>query len=135
MIAPGTHVPGHPRPRVVSSTVDFDLSPELAELQHSVRRLAQDKIKPRAREIDTTGVYPVDIFDAFRDADLLGLCLPVELGGSGAGILGLTVAIEEVAKYSNTAALMLLLTRLPVGPVLSPAMTTEEAVSSRNRHR
>ncbi len=64
------------------------------------------------------GEYPADIFEAFRHADLLGLCLPVELGGSGAGILGLTLAIEEVAKYSNTAALMLLLTRLPVGPVL-----------------
>ncbi len=49
---------------------------------------------------------------------MLGLCLPTELGGSDAGILGLTIAIEEVAKYSNTAALMLLLTRLPVGPVL-----------------
>jgi alkylation response protein AidB-like acyl-CoA dehydrogenase len=98
--------------------VDFDLSPELAALQLSVRRLAQDKVKPRAREIDTTGEYPDDLFEAFRDADLLGLCLPTELGGSGAGILGLTIAIEEVAKYSNTAALMLLLTRLPVGPVL-----------------
>jgi hypothetical protein len=98
--------------------VDFDLSPELAALQESVRRLAQDKVKPRAREIDSTGEYPQDLFDAFRDADLLGLCLPTELGGSGAGILGLTIAIEEVAKYSNTAALMLLLTRLPVGPVL-----------------
>jgi alkylation response protein AidB-like acyl-CoA dehydrogenase len=98
--------------------VDFDLSPELEALQQSVRRLAQDKVKPRAREIDTTGDYPGDIFEAFRSADLLGLCLPPELGGSGAGILGLTVAVEEVAKYSNTAALMLLLTRLPVGPVL-----------------
>jgi hypothetical protein len=98
--------------------VDFDLPAELSALQQSVRRLAQDKIKPRAREIDTTGEYPDDIFEAFRDADLLGLCLPTELGGSGAGILGLTIAIEEVAKYSNTAALMLLLTRLPVGPVL-----------------
>lgn len=98
--------------------MDFDLTHELAELQQSVRRLAQDKVKPRAREIDTTGEYPVDLFDAFRAADLLGLCLPVELGGSGAGILGLTIAIEEVAKYSNAAALMLLLTRLPVGPVL-----------------
>ena len=105
-------------PRVASSSVDFDLSPELAELQQTVRRLAQDKVKPRAREIDSTGEYPQDLFDAFRDADLLGLCLPTELGGSGAGILGLTIAIEEVAKYSNTAALMLLLTRLPVGPVL-----------------
>jgi alkylation response protein AidB-like acyl-CoA dehydrogenase len=98
--------------------VDFDFSPDLTALQESVRRLAQDKIKPRARAIDTTGEYPQDIFDAFREADLLGLCLPTELGGSGAGILGLTIAIEEVAKYSNTAALMLLLTRLPVGPVL-----------------
>jgi alkylation response protein AidB-like acyl-CoA dehydrogenase len=32
--------------------------------------------------------------------------------------MGLTLAIEEVAKYSNAAALMLLLTRLPTGPVI-----------------
>ena len=98
--------------------MDFDLPPELVELQQSVRRLAQEKVKPRAREIDATGEYPKDVFDAFRDADLLGLCLPTEYGGSGAGILGLTIAIEEVAKYSNAAALMLLLTRLPTGPVM-----------------
>jgi alkylation response protein AidB-like acyl-CoA dehydrogenase len=98
--------------------VDFDLSPELVALQQSVRRLAQDKIQPRAREIDSTGEYPHDVFEAFRAADLLGLCLPSEYGGSAAGILGLTIAIEEVAKYSNAAALMLLLTRLPTGPVL-----------------
>jgi alkylation response protein AidB-like acyl-CoA dehydrogenase len=98
--------------------MDFDLSPELSELQATVRRLARDKIKPRAREIDHSGAYPTDIFEAFRDAGLLGLCIPEEYGGSGAGILGLTIAIEEVAKYSNTAALMLLLTRLPTGPVM-----------------
>jgi alkylation response protein AidB-like acyl-CoA dehydrogenase len=98
--------------------MDFDLPEELLELQATVRRLAQDKVKPRAREIDDTGEYPQDLFEIFRDAGLLGLCIPTEYGGSGAGILGLTVAIEEVAKYSNTAALMLLLTRLPTGPVM-----------------
>ncbi|MHB8680902.1 MAG: acyl-CoA dehydrogenase family protein [Acidimicrobiales bacterium] len=98
--------------------MDFALSPELQELQEVVRRLAQDKVKPRARDIDRSGEYPADLFDAFRDAGLLGLCIPEAYGGSGAGILGLTIAIEEVAKYSNTAALMLLLTRLPTGPVL-----------------
>ena len=98
--------------------MDFELSPELAELQSTVRRLAQDKVKPRARDIDESGEYPQDLFEVFRDAGLLGLCIPVEQGGSGAGILGLTIAIEEVAKYSNTAALMLLLTRLPTGPVM-----------------
>jgi alkylation response protein AidB-like acyl-CoA dehydrogenase len=98
--------------------MSFDLSPEYLELQATVRKLAQDKIKPRAREIDTDAIYPQDVFDVFRDAGLLGLVVPEEYGGGGAGILGLTIAIEEVAKYSNTAALMLLLTRLPTGPVL-----------------
>src|SRR5438094_8800439 len=98
--------------------MDFDLPDELQQLQKSVRKLAQDKVKPRAREIDESGEYPDDLFEVFRDAGLLGLVLPEAYGGSGAGILGLTVAIEEVAKYSNTAALMLLLTRLPTGPVV-----------------
>ena len=98
--------------------MNFDLSPELSELQQSVRRFARDKVRPRARAIDRSGEYPEDIFVALRQADLLGLCIPEGLGGSGAGILGLTLAIEEVAKYSNTVALMLLLTRLPTGPLL-----------------
>ena len=98
--------------------MDFALSEELTELQQTVRRLAQDKVKPRAREIDESNEYPQDLFELFRDAGLLGLVIPERLGGSGAGILGLSIAIEEVAKYSNAAALMLLLTRLPTGPVL-----------------
>src|SRR3954469_6260485 len=98
--------------------MDFDLPEELGERQATVRRLAQDKIKPRAREIDETGEYPQDLFEIFRDAGLLGLCIPEAYGGAGAGILGLTIAIEEVPKYSNTAALLLLLTGLPTGPVM-----------------
>jgi alkylation response protein AidB-like acyl-CoA dehydrogenase len=75
-------------------------------------------VAPRAREIDETEEYPDDLFSLFVETGLTGLCVPEEYGGSGAGILGLTVAIEEVAKYSNAAALMLLLTRLPTGPVM-----------------
>jgi alkylation response protein AidB-like acyl-CoA dehydrogenase len=98
--------------------VDFELSEELAALREMVRKLARDKIQPRARAIDETGEYPDDVFTAFRDTGLLGLCLPTEHGGSGAGIIGLTIAVEEVAKYSSSCALMLLLTRLATGPIL-----------------
>lgn len=98
--------------------MDFQLSDELIQLQQSVRKLAQEKIQPRAREIDRTGEYPQDIFDEFKKADLLGLCIPEEYGGSGAGIMGLTLAIEEVTKYSNVIGLMLLLTRLPTGAIM-----------------
>ena len=89
------------------------------------RRAAGHRPKDRAGEgcaargeIDTTAAYPDDLFELFRDTGLLGLVVPESYGGSGAGIMGLTLAIEEVAKYSNTAALMLLLTRLPTGPLL-----------------
>jgi alkylation response protein AidB-like acyl-CoA dehydrogenase len=98
--------------------MDFELPDELSQLQATCRKLSQDKVRPRAREVADTDEYPQDLFEAFRDAGLLGLCIPPELGGSGAGILGLTLAIEEVSKYSNSAALMLLLTRLPTGPVM-----------------
>ena len=98
--------------------MDFDLSPELAELQATVRRIAEDRVAPRAREIDLTETYPQDLFELFVETGLTGLCIPETYGGSGAGILGLAIAIEEVAKYSNAAALMLLLTRLPTGPLL-----------------
>ena len=98
--------------------MQFDLSPELAELQATVRKLAQERVAPRARAIDETEEYPDDLFELFVDAGLTGLCVPEELGGAGAGIFGLTLAVEEVAKYSQAAALMLLLTRLPTGPVL-----------------
>ncbi|MGH9125882.1 MAG: acyl-CoA dehydrogenase family protein, partial [Acidimicrobiales bacterium] len=98
--------------------MDWELPEELADLRDSVRRLARDKVRPRAREIDETGEYPDDLFALFAESGLLGLGLPEEYGGSGAGALGLCLAIEEVAKYSNAAALMLLLSRLPTGPLL-----------------
>ncbi len=98
--------------------MNFDLSEELRQLQLTVRKLCQEKVAPRAREIDTSGEYPQDIFDLLKSSQMLGLCIPETYGGSGAGILGLTIAIEEVAKYSNTIALMLLLTRLPTGPIM-----------------
>jgi hypothetical protein len=98
--------------------MNFDLPAELVDLQASVRKLAQERVAPRAREIDLTEQYPDDLFELFVETGLTGLCVPEEYGGSGAGILGLTVAIEEIAKYSNAAALMLLLTRLPTGPVM-----------------
>src|SRR5262245_13831751 len=106
---PGGRFSQKAAPRLRS--MQFDLPPELAELQAMARKLAQEKVAPRAREIDTTSAYPQDLFEVFRDSGLLGLVIPEEYGGGGAGIMGLTLAIEEVAKYSNTAALMLLLTR------------------------
>src|SRR2546430_1690867 len=59
--------------------MDFELSEELAELQATVRRLAQDKVRPRARDIDESGEYPQDLFEVFRDAGFHGLLISVTI--------------------------------------------------------
>src|SRR5258705_4556735 len=96
----------------------FDLPPELLELQATVRKIAQDKVAPRAREIDTTATYPQDLFDLFRDTGLLGLVIPEEYGGAGAGKLVHTVAVEGVGQLPKTAAVLPTQTLPPDHPVL-----------------
>lgn len=98
--------------------MDFALSPELNELQLTVRRIARERVKPIARQLDTEEKYPEELFRLFADTGLMSLAIPEECGGSGAGVLGLVLAIEEVAKYCQSSALMLLLSRLPTGPII-----------------
>ncbi|MHB1420294.1 MAG: acyl-CoA dehydrogenase family protein, partial [Bacillota bacterium] len=98
--------------------MDFYLSEELQMMQNTVRRLAKEKIAPRAAEVDETATYPEDFYQAYKETGLLGLDYPEEYGGSGMGTLALCLAIEEVAKYCCSAGLILLLTKLPGMPIL-----------------
>ncbi|MFN8513903.1 MAG: acyl-CoA dehydrogenase family protein [Chloroflexia bacterium] len=92
--------------------MDFTLSPEQQRIKETAARVAREVIAPRAAASDREGTYPEDYMMAFREAGLLGLALPREYGGGGAGTLGLALAVEEVAKYDSGAGLLLLLTRL-----------------------
>ncbi|HLB26213.1 MAG TPA: acyl-CoA dehydrogenase family protein [Dehalococcoidia bacterium] len=86
-------------------------------IRDTARRVAREKVAPRAAELDESGEYPQDIFAAYRDVGLLGLSIPPEYGGSGAGFLALALAVEEVAKYCNSSALILLLSALSTQPI------------------
>lgn len=92
--------------------MDFDLSEEHRLIQQTARRVAREVIEPRAAEVDATGEYPEDYYQAFKEADLLGITLPTEVGGTDAGTLALAIAVEEVAKFDCSAGLMLLLSSL-----------------------
>ncbi len=98
--------------------MDFQLSEEHRLIQETARRIAKEKIAPRAAELDETGEYPHDIFAAFKETGLTGLTIPQQYGGSGAGMLALALAVEEVAKYCCASGLMLLLSALPSQPVM-----------------
>lgn len=100
------------------SRMDFELSEENRLIKDTARRLAKDIIAPRAKELDETGEYPHDYFEAFKNAGMLGMALPESMGGTGNGILPLCLAIEEVAKYECGAGLMLVLSGLPTRPIM-----------------
>src|SRR3990172_8085676 len=86
-------------------------------IRDTARRVAREKVAPRAAELDESGEYPQDIFAAYRDVGLLGLSIPEAYGGSGAGFLALALAVEEVAKHCNSSALILLLSALSTQPI------------------
>ena len=98
--------------------MDFELSEEHKMIRETARRIARERIAPRAAEIDEKEEYPHDIFQVFREAGLLGLSIPQEYGGAGAGILALCLAVEEAAKYCCSSGLMLLLTGLSTQSIL-----------------
>lgn len=98
--------------------MDFTLTAEQLMIRDTARNIANDVIKPRSSELDETGIYPEDIYQVFKETGLLGLTFPEEYGGSGAGTLGLALAVEEIAKIDNSCALMLLLTKLSTSAIL-----------------
>ena len=95
----------------------YELSDAHKLIRDTARRIAREVVAPRAAEMDETGEYPHDVFAVFRDVGLLGLTIPVQYGGSGAGFLALALAVEEVAKYCNSSALILLLSALTTWPI------------------
>jgi alkylation response protein AidB-like acyl-CoA dehydrogenase len=98
--------------------MNFELTDEQQLIRETARRIAREVIAARAEELDQTGIYPEDIYQTFRETGLLGLWFPEEYGGSGAGTLGLGLAVEEVAKVDNACALMLLLTKLSTSAIM-----------------
>ena len=98
--------------------MEFELSEEHRLIKDTARRIAREVVAPRAKELDETGEYPHDIFEAFKKAGLLGMAIPESMGGTGNGIFPICLAIEEVAKYECGAGLMLVLTGLPNRPIV-----------------
>lgn len=98
--------------------MDFQLSEEQKMIQATARRVAREKVAPRAQEIDQTGEFPDDIFQIYRELGLLGLVIPREYGGSGTGNLALSLAIEEICKYEAACGLILVLSALPSYPLI-----------------
>ncbi|MBX6377506.1 MAG: acyl-CoA dehydrogenase family protein [Clostridia bacterium] len=83
---------------------------ELTEQQKAFRKLGQDlarEFAPRAREWDEERRYPEENHRRLAELGLLGMTMPVEYGGGGAGLLDCYLIVEEIAKVCvNTAVIL-----------------------------
>src|SRR6185503_1111280 len=84
---------------------DFGLGADLEALRNTVRQFAQQRIAPRAEEIDRTNSFPRDLWPELGAIGLLGITVEEEYGGTGLGYLEHCVAMEEVSRASGSVGL------------------------------
>src|SRR4051794_41799520 len=85
----------------------YDLPQEHKDLRETIRQIAEERIRPRAADIDRSGEYPWDVRKLLGEQDILALALPAEYGGTRTGAPQPHGGGEENARA-----------RAPAGPVL-----------------
>lgn len=83
----------------------FDLGENAEAIRELAGRLAEEKIAPRADEIDRTNSFPRDLWPQLGRAGLLGITVEEEYGGAGLGYLEHLVAMEEISRASGAVGL------------------------------
>jgi alkylation response protein AidB-like acyl-CoA dehydrogenase len=97
--------------------MEFHITEEQRLLQERARRLAED-FATRAAQHDREASDPLENYAALRDAGFYGLNIPTELGGGGVGLLGWSLAAEELGRGCGSTALSFNMHLSVVGPVM-----------------
>ncbi len=87
--------------------MDFNLPEELVAFRDVARKFAKERIAPNARAWDEKKWIPDNIIKEMADIGLLGATIPEEYGGSGQGLLAMTVIVEEIARWCGGTALFI----------------------------
>ncbi len=97
--------------------MEFHITEEQRLLQERARCLADD-FATRAAQHDREASDPLENYAALRDAGFYGLNIPTELGGGGVGLLGWSLAAEELGRGCGSTALSFNMHLSVVGPVM-----------------
>ena len=94
------------------------LTDEHAELRAVVRELAEERIAPRAADIDESAEFPWDLKELLAKQDLLGTCFEERYGGTALDGIGQAILVEEVARADATTSLIPIVQKLGALPIL-----------------
>ncbi len=86
-----------------------DSSPDTYdEFRRMLQRLTRERVVPHAAEIDRTAQPPLEAVKAFREAGLMGLPFPEDLGGQNGDLMSQVIAVEEVSRGCASSGLTLM---------------------------
>ena len=97
--------------------MEFHITEPQRDLQRRARGLADD-FATRAAQHDRDATDPRENYAALKAAGFYGLNVPTELGGEGVGLLGWSLAAEELAQGCASTALSFNMHLSVVGPLM-----------------
>ncbi len=105
----------------------FEPSEAQARVAALAREVARGVVAPAAREGDRTGRFPADVVREMGRVGLLGLSVPGDLGGAGAGAVAYALAVMEIAAADCSVAVTMAVTSM-VGETIARFGTRAQAL-------
>src|ERR1700738_4277619 len=84
---------------------NFGLGDIIDAVREQAQRFAQERIAPRANEIDRSNEFPRDLWPELGELGLLGITVPDRWGGAGLGYLAHVIVMEEISRASGSLGL------------------------------
>lgn len=98
--------------------MDYFLTDIQQEIKGLANRIAEEKVRPVAAELDETGEFPWEIMKVLAQSDLFGVYIPEEYGGLGGGVLEQVLVVEELSRACSGVAVSYAASGLGAFPIL-----------------
>lgn len=86
-------------------SLDYDLPEEAVMMRDTVRKFAEEVIRPKAHELDKNEEFSPEITKQMGELGLFGFTVPEEYGGNGIGYVPYMIAVEELARVDSSQAI------------------------------
>lgn len=98
--------------------MDYFFTDEEKQLKEKARAIAENLVKPIYCELDEKAEFPMEIVKEMGRQGLLKIFIPKEYGGTGARIMDMCIACEEVSRICAGVATAYAVNALGSGPII-----------------
>lgn len=98
--------------------MDYLLTEEQIMVRDLARKIAQEKVKACAAELDEKEEFPWPIMKVLAEADLFGIYIEEKYGGMGKGVMELCLVTEELSRVCGGIAVCYAASALGAYPII-----------------